>query len=34
LNLVSLVVIGLLYWSWLASWWARLQHRSENGETA
>jgi anti-sigma factor RsiW len=22
LNLVSLVVIGLLYWSWLASWWA------------
>ena len=27
LNLVSLVVIGLLYWSWLASWWARRQHR-------
>jgi len=26
LNLVSLVVIGLLYWSWLASWWARRQH--------
>jgi len=25
LNLVSLVVIGLLYWSWLASWWARRQ---------
>ena len=22
LNLVSLSVIGLLYWSWLASWWA------------
>ncbi len=22
LNVVSLVVIGLLYWSWLASWWA------------
>jgi len=22
LNLGSLVVIGLLYWSWLASWWA------------
>jgi predicted anti-sigma-YlaC factor YlaD len=21
LNLVSLLVIGLLYWSWLASWW-------------
>jgi hypothetical protein len=27
LNLGSLVVIGLLYWSWLASWWARRQHR-------
>jgi hypothetical protein len=27
LNLVSLVIIGLLYWSWLASWWARHQHR-------
>ncbi len=27
LNLVSLAVIGLLYWSWLASWWARRQHR-------
>lgn len=27
LNLVLLVVIGLLYWSWLASWWARHQHR-------
>jgi anti-sigma factor RsiW len=27
LNLASLVVIGLLYWSWLASWWARRQHR-------
>jgi len=27
LNLVSLLVIGLLYWSWLASWWARRQHR-------
>jgi predicted anti-sigma-YlaC factor YlaD len=26
LNLVVLVVIGLLYWSWLASWWARHQH--------
>jgi len=26
LYLVSLVVIGLLYWSWLASWWARRQH--------
>ena len=27
LNLLSLAVIGLLYWSWLASWWARRQHR-------
>jgi len=27
LNLVSLAVIGLLYWSWLASWWARRQRR-------
>jgi len=27
LNLASLAVIGLLYWSWLASWWARRQHR-------
>jgi len=27
LNRVLLVVIGLLYWSWLASWWARRQHR-------
>ena len=26
LNLVLLVVIGLLYWGWLASWWARRQH--------
>lgn len=31
LNLVSLAVIGLLYWSWLASWWARRQHHSESG---
>jgi predicted anti-sigma-YlaC factor YlaD len=30
LNLIVLLVIGLLYWSWLASWWARRQHR--NGE--
>jgi len=28
LNLVSLAVIGLLYWSWLASWWIRRQRRS------
>jgi hypothetical protein len=27
LNLVSLVVIGLLYWSWLVSWWVRRQHQ-------
>lgn len=26
LNLGALAVIGLLYWGWLASWWAR-QHR-------
>jgi hypothetical protein len=26
LNLVLTGVIGLLYWSWLASWWARRQH--------
>ncbi len=25
LNLASLILIGLLYWSWLASWWARRQ---------
>lgn len=25
LNLVLLVVIGLLYWSWLATWWVRHQ---------
>jgi predicted anti-sigma-YlaC factor YlaD len=28
LNLIVLVVIGLLYWSWLASWWARQQPRN------
>jgi predicted anti-sigma-YlaC factor YlaD len=27
LYLVLLVVIGLLYWSWLATWWARRRHR-------
>jgi hypothetical protein len=27
LNLVVLVVIGLLYWSWLASWWVRRQRQ-------
>ena len=31
LNLASVVVIGLLYLSWLASWWARRQH--SNAET-
>jgi hypothetical protein len=31
LNLVSLVVIGLLYWSWLASWWARHNRRDGDG---
>jgi predicted anti-sigma-YlaC factor YlaD len=27
LCLVLLVVIGFLYWSWLATWWARRRHR-------
>jgi len=27
LHLVTLVVVGLLYFSWLASWWARRQHQ-------
>ena len=27
LNLALLVLIGLMYWSWLASWWARRQHQ-------
>ena len=27
LYIVSLAVLGLLYLSWLASWWARRQHR-------
>jgi len=26
LNLGALVVIGLLYWGWLATWWARRHH--------
>jgi predicted anti-sigma-YlaC factor YlaD len=33
--LTLLVVIGLLYWSWLATWWARRRHQqltaSDNG---
>ncbi len=33
LNLAALVVIGLLYWSWLASWWARRQRQNGNGGT-
>ncbi len=28
LNLISLAALGLLYWSWLASWWACHQHRT------
>jgi hypothetical protein len=24
---VALVVIGVLYWSWLATWWARRRHQ-------
>jgi len=27
LHLAALVVVGLLYFSWLASWWARRQHQ-------
>jgi hypothetical protein len=27
LYLALLVVIGFLYWSWLATWWARRRHR-------
>jgi len=30
LNLVSSAVIGLLYCSWLATWWARRQHQSQS----
>lgn len=33
LNLVLLAVIGLLYWSWLASWWARRQRRQAQAES-
>jgi len=32
LNLVSSAVIGLLYCSWLATWWARRRHRA-GGQT-
>jgi anti-sigma factor RsiW len=31
LHLVSLVVIGLLYWSWLASWWVRCRRQRLQG---
>jgi high-affinity nickel permease len=27
LNVLLLVVIGMLYWSWLASWWVRRRHQ-------
>ena len=27
LNVLVLVVIGMLYWSWLASWWVRRRHQ-------
>jgi anti-sigma factor RsiW len=30
LNLVLSAVIGLLYCSWLATWWARRQHQSQS----
>jgi anti-sigma factor RsiW len=32
LYLVILFVIGVLYWSWLASWWAYRQHRQSQVE--
>jgi anti-sigma factor RsiW len=28
LNLALLMIIGILYWSWLASWWARRQRQA------
>lgn len=31
-NLALTALIGLLYWSWLASWWARRQHRIRTSE--
>ena len=30
LNLVPPVIIGLLYGSWLASWWARQHHKGKS----
>ncbi len=32
LYLVTLFVIGVLYWSWLASWWALQQHHQSQVE--
>jgi len=32
LNLVPLIAVGLLYWAWLASWWA--SRRQHNGKLA
>lgn len=31
LYLGLIAVIGLLYWSWLATWWVRQQHRPQAG---
>jgi hypothetical protein len=31
LHAAILIGIGLLYWSWLASWWARQRHQASNG---
>jgi hypothetical protein len=31
LHAAILIGIGLLYWSWLASWWARQRHQTSNG---
>ena len=27
LNLAATLLVGLMYWSWMASWWARRHHR-------
>jgi predicted anti-sigma-YlaC factor YlaD len=32
LNLVPLVIVGLLYWSWLASWWAWRWHQARRNQ--
>jgi anti-sigma factor RsiW len=31
LTVALLILIGVLYWSWLASWWARRRHLGPNG---